>query len=118
MKNKFFTLLLVVMASVGVANAEIYSGTCGDNLTWLLNTEDSVLTISGTGKMADYSSYFTAPWYSHSSNIKSIVINNGVTSISDYAFLYCQSLTSISTIFVRKMPSMPFWQMRGVWHGY
>ena len=29
-------------------------GTCGDNLRWELNAETGVLTISGTGAMADY----------------------------------------------------------------
>lgn len=31
---------------------EAYSGQCGDNLTWTLS-DDGVLTISGTGPMAD-----------------------------------------------------------------
>lgn len=34
MKNKFFTLMLAVMASVGFINANIYSGKCGEKLTW------------------------------------------------------------------------------------
>lgn len=34
------------------ADSIIDSGTCGDNLTWVLNA-DGTLTISGTGEMAD-----------------------------------------------------------------
>ena len=67
------------------------SGTCGDNLTWTLD-DDGTLTISGTGKMKDYSYSSTAPWYSLHSRVKSVVINNGVTSIGDYSFDDAQAL--------------------------
>ena len=53
MRKKLFTLLLAIGASIALTHAEVYSGTCGENLTWSLNTEDSILTISGTGTMAD-----------------------------------------------------------------
>lgn len=33
---------------------EAYSGTCGDNLTWALNPDTGLLTISGEGAMYDY----------------------------------------------------------------
>ena len=72
----------------------IASGTCGDNLTWELSC-NSVLTISGTGAMADYE-YSIVPWYDYRSSIKSIVIDDGVTSIGDYAFGSCSSLTSVT----------------------
>ena len=73
--------------------AVTYSGTCGDNLTWLLNTETRKLTISGTGAMKDY---FAAPWYYYRSSITSVKIEDGVTSIGNYAFNNCSSLTSIT----------------------
>ena len=75
----------------------VASGTCGKNLTWTL-TEDGTLTISGTGNMADYSwlSNSEAPWYPYSSQIVSASIELGVTSIGDYAFYKCSSLTSIT----------------------
>ena len=57
----------------------VASGTCGDNLTWTLD-DNSTLTISGTGKMYDYSE---APWYTYSSSITTAIIEDGVTSIGD-----------------------------------
>ena len=69
------------------------SGTCGDNLTWSLS-DDGVLTISGTGEMYNFT-YYTVPWYSQKSNIKSVNIVNEVTSIGDYAFSECQNIYSI-----------------------
>ena len=74
----------------------IASGTCGaqgDNLTWTLSC-DSVLTISGTGAMADYE-WNGAPWYSNNEAIRSVIIENSVTSIGDYAFRWCYGLTSV-----------------------
>ncbi len=71
------------------------SGTCGENLTWNLD-DNGTLTISGTGDMTNYSSSSKAPWYSVRENIKSIVIENSVTSIGNYAFHYCTNLTSIT----------------------
>ena len=77
------------------ANDIIASGTCGDNLTWKL-TKDGVLTISGTGEMYDYDYSNNSPWNSYKQQIKTININDGVTSIGDYAFFNCKSLTSIT----------------------
>ena len=76
----------------------IASGECGadgDNLTWKL-TEDGTLTISGEGKMKDYSNSSIAPWYSKRTKILSVVIENGVVSIGDYAFYNCQKATSVT----------------------
>ena len=70
------------------------SGTCGDKLTWSLS-DDGTLTISGTGDMADFE-WDGTPWCSVSSQVKSVVIKDGVTSIGDCAFGGCISLTSVS----------------------
>ena len=43
MKQKILILLLALTASSGLMSAETYNGTCGDNLTWTLNTDDGVL---------------------------------------------------------------------------
>lgn len=70
------------------------SGTCGDNLTW--KVEEGVLTISGTGDMYDYEAY-KAPWYSLASSITSVVLEEGVASIGEYAF-YSHSAIRKATI--------------------
>ncbi len=97
MKQKILTLLLAITASVGISFAEIYSGTCGENLTWTLNTNDGVLTISGTGAMKNFTSYSSyAPWYSYRSSITSVIIPNSVTTIGNYAFYGCSELTTVT----------------------
>ena len=78
-----------------IASAETYSGTCGDNLTWTLDTETGELVISGEGDMYDWAHYSSVPWYSDHSYIKTIIIGDSVTSICNYAFYDCDNLTSI-----------------------
>lgn len=65
----------------------VASGTCGaqgDNLTWTLD-DAGTLTISGEGEMADFDPYGT-PWSSHCSDIRSVIVASGVTSIGNGAF--------------------------------
>ena len=66
-----------------------------DNLTWTL-TADGTLTISGTGAMKDYNAAENlSPAYMNS-NVKKVVIEDGVTSIGELAFYKCISLTNIT----------------------
>ena len=76
-----------------VINA-LASGSCGQNLTWVL-TKEGALTISGTGAMTNYSSGSRAPWYSYRASVLSVTIENGATSIGNYAFDGCTSMTAI-----------------------
>ena len=117
MKHKLFTFFLVLAASIGITNAAIVNGTCGDNLTWSLNTKDSTLIIEGSGEMEaygdwsrwrDYSSYIVYVdlpngltnicyrAFDRCSNLLFIDIPNTVTSIESYAFAECHSLTSVT----------------------
>src|SRR5574344_836451 len=74
-------------------SADIPAGTCGTGVSWVL--VDHTLTISGTGAMADFTSG-AAPWNAYLSNITSVVIKSGVTSIGASAFAWCSALTSVS----------------------
>ena len=107
-------LLAIAAAATGpVRGQTVASGNCGTegheaDVTWVLTGElDScTLTISGTGAMADYPNAGSAPWYGYKSNITSIIINEGVTTIGNYAFYgysnaYLTSITipaSVQTI--------------------
>lgn len=97
MKTKFFTLLFAIVASTSTLFSQS-SGTCGENLTWVLS--QNTLTISGTGDMDDYCSMASysscyAPWRSSRSKIKNVIIENGVTSIGSAAFQDCSVLESV-----------------------
>ena len=78
------------------ADAAAYSGKCGANLTWSLDTDTGVLTISGTGDMYYWDYFDDVPWFSNRSSVKTVVIGNSVTSIGKYAFYDCTGLTNVT----------------------
>ena len=89
------------------ASAVETSGTCGENLTWSFDEDSGTLTISGEGKMTDYSTQFsysnrsitfitTAPWGDFINNLVAVVIDRGVMSIGANAFRGCRKLASIT----------------------
>lgn len=76
-------------------NIDPVTGQCGDHLSW--SFADGILTISGTGDMDDYEIIDNyAPWHDIRSNIISIIVQNGVTSIGNDAFLRCGNLSSVT----------------------
>ena len=110
--KKIFTFIAWT-AFVAFSHAAIVEGTCGDNLTWSLNTKDSTLTIKGCGVMTshpwfEYHSYiayislqegiegFEASAFQGCENIKNIVIPNSIKSLSYRLFYNCENLVSVS----------------------
>ena len=91
--KQIYILLIALLMGLS-ANAET-SGTCGPNLTWHL-TDNGVLTITGEGKMTDYSYPKRAPWGNSSKKVKRIIIGDGVTTIGGFAFDGCSALTSVN----------------------
>lgn len=78
-----FALILSLMPCAFAAN--IAEGTCGTDITWVLNDE-GVFTVKGTGAMQDYSESNPAPWSEKLDYIKEIIFDDGITSVGDYAF--------------------------------
>ena len=90
-------MLLTITSGLNLtAYADVQTGKCGDNVTYSLDTSTGVLTISGTGKMTDYS-YQSSP-FCNDTKIKVVTIDYGVTSIGKNAFEGCASLTSITIL--------------------
>ena len=95
MKKKILSFVLVLSmlcAFMPVIVVAETSGTCGDNVTWTLD-QNGALTISGTGDMENYK-YASSPFYDRN-DIKSLVIENGITQIGEYAFNECHGLTRV-----------------------
>lgn len=72
---------------VPIAPVPVTEGSCGDNLTWKLD-DSGTLTISGTGAMYDFEE--EAPWLALEP--QKLVLEEGITHISDSAFYRCTSL--------------------------
>jgi uncharacterized repeat protein (TIGR02543 family) len=97
MKKKSFLFLCGILLAAGAASAQtVASGTTG-SCTWTITGASSsgyTLTISGAGDMESYSNSSSMPWHSYRSSLKSLVIQQGVTSIS--AFYDYSGLTSVT----------------------
>lgn len=71
------------------------SGSIDGGLSWSLS-RSGALTISGSGKMPDFSSVANAaPWDKQKDKIQSAVIESGVQSISGGAFSGCTALEKV-----------------------
>ena len=101
-KNSWKTLITLIVSVVtvmifggmSVLAAELtepVSGELGSNLTWALDVEGN-LTISGTGEMESGQT----PWNSYADNIKTITVEQGVTSISNAAFASLSNLKKVN----------------------
>ena len=69
------------------------SNYCGNNAQW--SFVGDTLTITGTGKMYNYSLDNLPPWYQYRDRICSVIIQSGITSIGSYAFYECDKFTDI-----------------------
>ena len=116
MKKRFVSLLLAISmilslmpVSAVTAFAEdessgavttVASGFCGadkggENLKWTL--DNGVLTITGNGPMKDYTwdENVRLDWYGYKKDIRSVVLDNRITHIGDYAFDKCTNIESV-----------------------
>ena len=85
-------------------SATTITGNCGktanDQVTWSYNTSTKVLTVSGTGEMADCDNT-NQPWAGYKNLITSLVVEDGVTSIGSkalYKFPYVTSVNIASSV--------------------
>ena len=113
-RKNVFCLLFVALLSLNGTYAAYYTGTCGENLTWHLDSDEGILVVSGEGEMIG-SNYCLPPVNQYVKqvqlpegltalgngalgnlqNLESVAIPDGVTSIGERAFFFCQKLESI-----------------------
>lgn len=86
--------LTFALCVAGNSDASSDSGKCGDGVTYEFDSETGTLTIGGTGTMYEY--YNNQPWFAYKDSVKSVIVGDGVTAVSDYAFLEHASLESVS----------------------
>lgn len=87
----FLSLTMLLSLTAGIdfsAYAETVKGECGDNTTYSFNSDTGILTISGTGEMDNEISLAFR-------GLKTVVVEDGVTTIGDIAFRGSSSLTNV-----------------------
>ena len=75
--------------SAGDGEDYIDNGTCGENLTWTID-QNQVLRIQGSGEMM-----VTNSTREHWTDVKTVEIGDGVTSIDSFAFYKCSNIEKI-----------------------
>lgn len=105
MKRRLLTGLCLICLLMNLCPVFVHAeegGECGENATWFLS-DDGVLTISGSGPIREYIyegadiwPLNKAPWREYYAKVKKIVINSGITRISDNAFCCLPNVTSVS----------------------
>lgn len=63
-------------------------------MTWEL--DNGTLTLSGSGRMANYTTQSPAPWAEMKDTITAVVVEGTVTSVGSSAFKDCTALTSVT----------------------
>ena len=96
---------------------EIASGTCGENLMWVL-TSDGTLTIAGEGEMitdSDISIAEGIPWYEYAESVQRVVIGDRITSVGNYAFTSCINLKeAVLPDSIQRIGDRAFYSCRGL----
>ena len=76
------------------------SGQCGPSAYWILDTQ-GLLKICGQGDFIAVSTDYYAPdtnytdWLGYRNNIKSVIIESGITNIASNAFIGCKYIESV-----------------------
>lgn len=81
MRTKIFLLLTAWLSLLLSVSAEVVTGTDGEKITWSLDRETGVLTINGTGATTN-----DRPWREYKSEVKEIIVGEGITELSSSAF--------------------------------
>ena len=92
-----FTLCWIPFQVMASDTTILYSGVCGTSLYWYIDSNYQ-LVIYGSGPMYDYSKNTYVPWSSYASKITSVVVQDGITSISNYAFYGCKNVADTITL--------------------
>ena len=93
--NKLLSILLSLVMLIGILPLTVSASNSTGDVTWSLD-ENGVFTVSGEGAMEGYTSADEVPWKDSMASIKSVVIGEGITHVSDYGFYGATNLTSVT----------------------
>ena len=91
MKTKVCIILVCLIWMASSMYATVYNGVCGTELSWRLDTNDSIVVITGRGEMSNFQFDEDKRPY-----VKNVVFPEGITRISPRSFEYCYNLQSVT----------------------
>ena len=86
--HRIFAALLMLCLLV-----QMIPATAQEAVSWSLVA--GVLTISGSGPMADYAAAADAPWYDHREEITKVIVSEGITSVGSNSFTWYSNLVQV-----------------------
>ena len=99
--KKFFYILLVIMlcmTTLSIPSSKIVaatSGKIGEKVTFQYSSSTKTLTIKGSGAI-NQDDIFDAPWDEYREEIKTIVVEEGITVVPDYTFMDLVNVTKVT----------------------
>ena len=96
MKKIFCVAFVGACFCVMQAHAQVKTYQCGDDCTATLG-DDGVLRVSGSGEMYGYdvSTRNETPWINDIGRIRSVVVEDGITNVGQWAFYLCVNVENI-----------------------
>ena len=88
-------LLLASLFSAAAYAANTESGVI-DNLKWTLNKDTGELTVTGTGAMKNYNHRTIKSPFDSRTDISTVTVGYGVTSIGNFAFYGCTGILEVN----------------------
>lgn len=86
--------LLVATPLIRATNAATIANGWSGYVKWSL-TEDGVFYVFGNGTMKNYSTKTEMPWYAYADQIEEVIVEDGVTSVGNYAFYGMPQLKNV-----------------------
>lgn len=85
----------IVVRKPAQVEGDQVTGSWDENISWSLNLTTGEMVLSGTGDMEDNGLPYI-PWIDFRLEIKTLTVEEGITSIYSWAFDECENLTSVS----------------------
>ncbi len=96
LKTAIVVMAALCLATFAFADEEVAGADFNDGAMHWSISADGVLTISGTGDTPDYGNGSNAPWYAYRNQISSIVVEEGITGLGNYAFSELNNVVDIN----------------------
>ncbi|SFH99105.1 Leucine rich repeat-containing protein [Pseudobutyrivibrio sp. OR37] len=110
-ENRFHSVTWKPVAG-GKTGTSVTQGTCGNGVNWKVS--GSTLTISGKGRMYDYSMDNKAPWYEYGDALRNIDIQEGVTYIGAMSFVGTKNINLKLATSVKEIGISAFYRVENL----